>query len=69
MKIISKKEWDNTPEEWKRIYDGTPYMLYKENETSCFGPVKIIEGDKIIGSKKLGALKFRENEHQGGEIV
>ncbi len=49
MKIITKEEWDNTPDEYKKVYDGTPYMVYKETYGKiCFGPVKTKEEDSII---------------------
>ncbi len=54
MKIITKKEWDNTPEEYKRFYEGTPYMVYKEGDGSLyFGPVRIKDENKIIDSRRL----------------
>jgi len=53
MRIVTKKEWDNTPEENKRVYNGTPYMLYREGERTCFGPVRVIEGEKIMDFRKF----------------
>ncbi len=53
MKLVTKKEWENTPKERKRIYERTAYMLYIECDgTICFGPVKIVEEGNIINFKK-----------------
>ncbi len=42
MKIITRKEWEKTPKDYKRIYDDSLYMVYKDNDGSTyFGPVRI----------------------------
>jgi len=54
MKIISKNEWDRVPENNKKIYDLTPYMVYKDTDGStCFGPVKITEENTMVNKKEL----------------
>ncbi len=64
MKIITKKEWDKASDEYKRIYEGTPYMLFKESDgRTYFGPVKIKEGDKLVDFKKPEIFKFHENKN------
>ncbi len=55
MKIITKKEWEKAPGDYKKVYDGTLYMVYREDGGTCFGPVKILE-DNIVDFKKL--LKY-----------
>ncbi len=48
MKTVTKTEWDNTLNNDKKIYEGIPYMVYKENDATYFGPVRIVEGDDQI---------------------
>jgi len=61
MKTITKKEWDSTPEEYKRVYEGTPYLLCKERDGKVyFGPVKIIGKEKINPIKKFGVFGHKE---------
>ncbi len=44
MKSVSKSEWEQLSMDFKRMYDVTPYMVYKETDGStCFGPVRIVE--------------------------
>ncbi len=53
MRLVARKEWDSTPVEFKRVFDSTPYMFYKDSDGSaCFGPVKIIEDSNSISDKK-----------------
>ncbi len=48
MKTITKEEWDNTPEKYKRVYEGNFYMVYRETDGMlCFGPVKVLEKDNM----------------------
>ncbi len=53
MKIVTKEEWESTPEENKKVYDDTPYMVYREDGRTCFGPVKVLEGDNIVAVRRL----------------
>ncbi len=53
MKIITKEEWEIAPEDYKKVYDRTLYMVYKETDGwTCFGPVKVLE-DGIMDFKSL----------------
>jgi len=56
MKAVRREEWDKAPEEYKKVYDDTMYMVYKEEDGSvCFGPVRIIEeGYKVTGESDHG---------------
>ncbi len=64
MKLITKKEWEDTPEDYKRNYSGSLYMLYKEVDGSTyFGPVKIKSEDHIVDFKKpYPACQIREDK-------
>ncbi len=54
MKVITKEEWNNAPEENKKIYYGTQYMVYKEEDGGiCFGPVKVVNEDIFIDYRRL----------------
>ncbi len=53
MKIITKEEWEKAPEDYKKVYDGNLYMVYKETDGgTCFGPVKVLE-DNIIDFRRF----------------
>ncbi len=52
MKTVTKEEWDKTPKEYKKIYYGTPYMVYKDTDGNmCMSSVKIL--DKIKQHSKI----------------
>ncbi len=54
MKVVTKKEWDNTPERYKKVYDGTFYMVYTETDGSmCFGAVEVKTEDDLMDFKSL----------------
>jgi len=54
MKLVTKDEWDRTPDEYKKIYDGTFYMIYKETDGRvCFGPVKLKEDNMMRDLRRL----------------
>ncbi len=53
MKVITKEEWGNTPQDYKKVYNDTMYMLYKESDGSMyFGPVKVVKEDNIKDIKR-----------------
>ncbi len=54
MKVITKEEWINTPEDNKKIYDGIQYMVYKEEDGGVyFEPVKVANEDIMMDYRRL----------------
>ncbi len=65
MKLVTMEQWDNAPKENKKIYDGTPYMIYKEEDSICFGPVKVLEDNiKKVEDRHIiyySVIKYHRN--------
>ncbi len=54
MKKVTQEEWDKTPDEYKKIYNDTLYMVYKELDGAVyFGPVKILSKVNEITSARI----------------
>ena len=46
MKTITKELWDKTPNDYKSMIDGQPYVMeYIEGKGTCLSPVKIEGGN------------------------
>ncbi len=53
MKVITKEEWSKAPQDYKKVYNDTMYMVYKESDGSTyFGPVKVVKEDNIKDLKR-----------------
>ncbi len=65
--IFKKREWDNTPDDNKKVYDSSNYMVYKEDDGMCFGSVKALEEDSIISFRRL--IKYIKRRFSNGESL
>ncbi len=52
MKTLTEKEWKELPDEEKRAYNGSRYMIFKEpDDWTCFEAVEILKDDYHVDLK------------------
>jgi len=62
---ISKKEWNETPKDYKSIIKGTPYQLRMENGSTVLTPVNIVEKKSFKSGNQIVKLELNIKEKEG----
>lgn len=68
---ISKKEWDETPTDYKDIIDGQTYKMFLGDKGTELRPIKVVESlnERFFTKGELTSLPKKEPAHKVGDKI